>query len=173
MSSDAAPHFHVAIVPVRARDRRRADRIVRRYITRDLSKQRACSGHALQIVRGYASRESTADAAREVLYYTYHDGGTGLSADALYDAVDRGRRRKDGEYKRHAGKLPRLALFITLSIPRGLGLAASCACIDQSIGSAKTRCIGGRRCLAGPSRLDRGRVGRGGGAASADERAIR
>lgn len=131
MSSGHPAHFRVSIVPIRAREGRRADTIVRRYIKRHLSRHLRPDVNALGTVRDYQTRKRTADAKDEVLFYTFRDRGSGMTADQLYEAVDRGRRRKDGRYKRHAGKMPRLGLFVELSIPRDLSLGRSEACVEK------------------------------------------
>jgi hypothetical protein len=76
----------------------------------------------VQCVSSYMRRQEELEEAQgEVL----HSGvllppGVDISRDEIWNAVDRAARRKDGEYKRHAGHMPCLAIFADASLPWGL-----------------------------------------------------
>ena len=80
----------------------------------------------------YMSRRYDLEAAAaEVGYHTLIANGFEGSSPDLWNAIDQAARRKDGQYKRHAGRLPRLGSFITASFPHGIALNEAADVVDR------------------------------------------
>lgn len=128
---EAPGFFHYSAKHVRAREHRRAHRIVVGYM-RQLHERNLRTRTRVSDPLTYMLRQrQLEDAQRDVLYHRFFDNGSGLTSDELWMANDRANRCKDGRYKEHAGHMPRLGSFITASFPYGVSLSDAIAAVDR------------------------------------------
>ena len=128
---EAPGFFHYSAKPVRAREHRRAHRIVVGYM-RQLHERNLRTRTRVRDPLTYMLRQrELEDAQRDVIYHRFFDNGCGLTSDELWMANDRANRCKDGRYKHHAGHMPRLGSFITASFPYGVALSDAIAAVDR------------------------------------------
>lgn len=122
--------FRLSAEHVRARPGRRVHRDLLGYMRQDRERNLRVRSPVFDTL-SYMSRHSDLEAARaEVVYHTFRDRGSGLTSAQLWLDNDRANRRRDGEYKRNSGALPRLGVFITASFPRSVEKSTAVAALN-------------------------------------------
>jgi hypothetical protein len=114
MSELPPSHFHFSAEWIQAEVGRNAAQAVSAYM------QRTSVGIN---VSNYMDRSRKVDnkltRESEVAHYFFNSNGLDIDAKAVWAEVDQLSHNRYGLYKTHAGKLPRLGIFITASIPFG------------------------------------------------------